>query len=290
MRVRFGSRTPSYLSTGETTYIYVDIVNDANHPTFFNEEFYYSTDRRTWERLGSHTDLVDAGRTYTNLTTIRFTMPGASEVTLGLLWTARRVRPDGTIGEEVARGEAYHTIRNTRPTEGAPPEERAPQGCTKEEFRNSMVNTYRDRAVGWYDPYSPILDVTDTVRQVRENVEEARLTIFGSNLNAIRIEGPYDSLPPALTTEEIVSNWERGRERERQYCTRNRKYYWVEYPCRLDVRYREEAPPEERAPPEEEAPPEEAPTPFEWLLLLLLRLLFPFLPMQQGCSSCRKRM
>ena len=145
--------------------------------------------------------------------------------------------------------------------------------CTKEEFRNGMIKNYKDKAVSWYDPYSPILDVTNTVKAVKENVKSARLTIFGSNLEAIRVEGPYDSLPPALTAEQVVANWERGEEWERQYCPKNGKYYWVIYPCRLDVEY-EEVP---VAPPEEEKP---APSPFEWLWELL-RMLFPFLPAPQ---------
>ena len=147
--------------------------------------------------------------------------------------------------------------------------------CTKEEFRNGMVKNYKDKAVGWYDPYSPILDVTNTVKAVKENVKSARLIIFGSNLEAIRVEGPYDSLPPALTAEQVVANWERGEEWERQYCPKNGKYYWVIYPCRLDVEY-EEVP---VAPPEEEKPAP-VPSPFEWLWELL-RMLFPFLPAPQ---------
>ena len=96
----------------------------------------------------------------------------------------------------------------------ASPEE---EKCTKEEFRNSMVSTYRDKAIGWYNSYSPILNVTSTVRQIYPDVTKATLTIYGSNLSAIRVEGPYSYMPPALTTEIIVSNWERGEEWERQY-------------------------------------------------------------------------
>jgi len=145
-----------------------------------------------------------------------------------------------------------------------------PKGCTKEEFRNGMVNTYRDKAIGWKNEYSPILDVIDMVRQVKPNVIEAKLTIYGDNLNAIRVEGPYDSKPEALTTEEIVSNWEKGEEWERQYCSRNGKWYWVIYPCKLDAKYIEISPPVKEHPP----------TPFE-RLLQLLRILFPFLPLQR---------
>jgi len=141
--------------------------------------------------------------------------------------------------------------------------------CTKEEFRNGVVSGAKKdpRVVGWYDPYSPILDVTNTVKAVKANVKSARLTIFGSNLDAIRVEGPYDSLPPALSADQVVANWEKGEEWERQRCPKNDKYYWVIYPCRLDVEY-------EVAPPEEERP---APSP--WLQMWqLLRGLFPFLP------------
>ena len=138
--------------------------------------------------------------------------------------------------------------------------------CTKEEFRNGMVSTFSqsERLVGWYDPYSPILNVTDIVATVRKNVKSARLTIFGSNLDAIRIQGPYDTRPPTLTTDQIVANWEKGEDWEEQYCSKNNKYYWVIYPCRLDVEYEEEKP---------------KPTPSFWQQIWqLLRELFPFLP------------
>ena len=143
--------------------------------------------------------------------------------------------------------------------------------CTKEEFRNGVVSGAKKdpRVVGWYDPYSPILDVTNTVKAVKANVKSAKLTIFGSNLDAIRLEGPYDSLPPALSADQVVANWEKGEEWERQRCPKNDKYYWVIYPCRLDVEY-------EVAPPEEEKP---TPTPSFWQQMWqLLRGLFPFLP------------
>jgi len=105
--------------------------------------------------------------------------------------------------------------------------------CTKEEFRNSMVNKYKDTAVDWADPYSPILDVTETVKKVYPNVNQALLAIYGNNPNTIQVEGPYDGMPPARPPQEIVALWERGQEWERQKCLRNGKWYWVKYPCRL---------------------------------------------------------
>ena len=250
MRVRFGSRMPSSLGTGETTYIYVDIVNDADHRTRFYIDFYYSTnDGRTWESFAHKEYSLDAGHTYNNLrTTVRFTMPDASEVMLGLLWRARRVDEEGVIREEVASGEDYHRIRNTRPPEEAPPEEtppeevppeEAPQECTKEEFRNSMINAYKDRAIYWIDSYTPILDVTSRVRNVKPYVFKAHLIIKGGDLNKIEVLGPYDSLPTKfpdgreINDYNIVQNWQYGEEWERQRCAKNNKYYWVKYPCIL---------------------------------------------------------
>jgi len=159
-----------------------------------------------------------------------------------------------------------------------------PSACTKEEFRNSMVKAYKNSPylVGWKNEYSPILDVTDTVRQVKgERVEKALLTIYGYT-NRMAVSGPYDSKPSALSPEKIVQNWEEGNEWERQYCSKDGKWYWVRYACKLEVKYREEAPPREEYPPKEEYPPEERypPTPFEQLLQLL-RILFPFLPLQR---------
>ena len=107
--------------------------------------------------------------------------------------------------------------------------------CTKEEFRNGMVNIYRSTAVDWADQYSPILDVTDTVRQVYPSVSKAYLAIYGNNLNTIQLKGPYDSKPPTRPPEEIVALWQQGQEWERQYCQRNGKYYWVKYPCKLVI-------------------------------------------------------
>jgi len=62
-----------------------------------------------------------------------------------------------------------------------------------------------------------------------------------------------------------VANWEKGEEWERQYCPKNGKYYWVVYPCKLEVEYEEV--------------PKPTPAPSFWQQIWqLLRGLIPFLP------------
>jgi len=109
--------------------------------------------------------------------------------------------------------------------------------CTKEAFRDSMVNNYKKSKllIGWYDNYSPILDVTETVKKVYPQVTEAKLTIFGKDLSKIGITGPYDTPPPARKVVDIVNGWLMGSEFERMYCSQNGKYYWVTFPCKLET-------------------------------------------------------
>jgi len=111
--------------------------------------------------------------------------------------------------------------------------------CTKEEFRNGMINAYKDRAVFWVDSYTPILDVTSRVTNVKPYIFKAYLIIEGGDTSKIEVHGPYDSLPTKypdgreINDYNIVQNWQYGEEWERQRCPKNGKYYWVKYPCIL---------------------------------------------------------
>lgn len=121
--------------------------------------------------------------------------------------------------------------------------------CTKEAFRDSMVNNYKGKALTWYNQYSPVIDVTNTVRQYLENVTKATLTIYGADLSAIKVIGKYDSSPDKYpngkyadigkygsdAVKNIVENWMRGQEWERMRCSQDGEYYWVVFPCRLEV-------------------------------------------------------
>ena len=102
-----------------------------------------------------------------------------------------------------------------------------------------MINAYKDRAVYWIDSYTPILDVTSRVVNVKPYIFKAHLIIKGGDLNNIEVLGPYDSLPTKfpdgreINDYNIVQNWQYGEEWERQRCPKNDKYYWVKYPCIL---------------------------------------------------------
>jgi len=112
-------------------------------------------------------------------------------------------------------------------------------GCTKEDFRGGMINTYKDRAVFWLDSYTPVLDVTGRVHSVKPFIIKAFLVIRSGDTDKIEVIGPYDSPPTKypdgrdLTDENVVQNWQNGEELERQKCARDNKYYWVKYPCQL---------------------------------------------------------
>ena len=106
--------------------------------------------------------------------------------------------------------------------------------CTKGDFRNGMLNTYKNVAVDWVNSYTPVVDVTQRTKNVYSDVIKAFLAIYGDNLNAIRTQGPYTSLPSPLPDTQIIYNWRvLGEEWERQYCSKNRRYYWVIYPAKF---------------------------------------------------------
>ena len=108
--------------------------------------------------------------------------------------------------------------------------------CTKEEFRNGVVSGARKdpRVVDWVNSYTPVLDVTQKTRNVYSDVIKAFLAIYGDNLNAIRTQGPYTSLPSPLPDSQIIYNWRvLGEEWERQRCPKNNRYYWVIYPAKF---------------------------------------------------------
>jgi len=146
--------------------------------------------------------------------------------------------------------------------------------CTKEEFRNTMVNRYKEskQLIGWYDSYSPILDVTEMVRKVYPEVTRARLTIYGSDLSKIGVIGPYDTEPPEREAVDIVNGWLMETEYQRIRCSRNGKYYWVSFPCKLETEG--ETPPTPTTPPTPPAPPEKGIPWYVWLLLLMLGAAF----------------
>ena len=133
--------------------------------------------------------------------------------------------------------------------------------CTKDDFINGMVHAAEKNPnlVGWEGKKNPKIDVTGIVKRVIPNVKKAILTIYGSKKDEIQIRGPYDKMPEKLDDESIVLNWRIGQEWERQYCPKNKKYYWVIYPAKLDIET-EEQPPEPTPPqPPEPQPPEPVP-------------------------------
>ena len=109
-------------------------------------------------------------------------------------------------------------------------------GCSVEVLVNGMVNTYKNspRLVGWANATGPILDVTDIVRQVMADVQQAYLTIYG---DPSKVRVIYKSLerPPDNTTDQIVQNWLNGIEIERQKCEADGLHYLVMYPAKLTV-------------------------------------------------------
>ncbi len=116
-------------------------------------------------------------------------------------------------------------------------EEQSPTSCTKDDFIGGMINAAKKHEgfITMVDPYSPKLDVLDTVRKVIPDATRATLTIWGSKKDKIQIKGPYDTQPPALSPEQIVDNWRNGQEWERQRCEKDGKWYWVIYPATLDL-------------------------------------------------------
>ena len=106
--------------------------------------------------------------------------------------------------------------------------------CTKGDYRNGMLSAYKNVAVDWINSYTPVVDVTQKTKNVYSDVIKAFVAIYGDNLNAIRTQGPYTSLPSPLPDPQIVYNWRvLGEEWERQRCSRNNRYYWVIFPAKF---------------------------------------------------------
>ena len=121
--------------------------------------------------------------------------------------------------------------------------------CPISQFRDSMVNNYRNIAIGWENQYSPILDVTSKVALFYSNVKRATLTIYGDDLTKIQVIGGYNYTPTHYpdgrcadvnvcgdeAVRNAIENWSKGQEWERQYCPLDGLTYWVVYPCKLNI-------------------------------------------------------
>lgn len=121
--------------------------------------------------------------------------------------------------------------------------------CPVLQFRDSMVNNYKNIAIDWANSYSPVLDVTSKVALFYSNVKQAKLTIYGDDITKIQVIGGYNYTPlfypdgrcayPSICGDEAVrnaiENWQKGEEWERQYCPLDRLTYWVVYPCKLEI-------------------------------------------------------
>jgi len=121
--------------------------------------------------------------------------------------------------------------------------------CLVQQFRDSMVNNYKNIAIGWANDYSPVLDVTSKIALFYSNVKQAKLTIYGDDITKIRVIGGYNYTPlfypdgrcadPSICGDEAVrnsiENWQKGEEWERQYCSLDGLTYWVVYPCKLEI-------------------------------------------------------
>jgi len=122
-------------------------------------------------------------------------------------------------------------------------------GCDAKIFRDGMVNNYSKTAISWANQYSPVLDVTETVRAVCPKVTKATLTIYGDDLARIKIVKAGSTKPTTYPDGRpadvgvygdrarwnILHNWLAGVEFERQYCQEDGEWYWVIYPCKLEV-------------------------------------------------------
>jgi len=108
--------------------------------------------------------------------------------------------------------------------------------CSVETLISGMVNTYKNspRLVRWANQTSPIIDVTDIVKQVNPDVMGAHLTIYGDP-SKVRVIYKSPSKPPDHTVDQIVQNWMNGVELERQYCQSDGLWYLVQYPAKLTV-------------------------------------------------------
>jgi len=237
MYVRFGYKMPDYLAPGESTPIYLDMANDADYKVRFYVDFYYSTDRgATWNKFAHDEYLLDAGKAYTNLqTTVDFTMPDASEAILNLTWKARKINPDGTIGEVVASGDDYHTIERSTGGGGVDIESALMQELKKWYKKNVTVP-------GVTGSYDWSFDVTNTVIEsgLIENVDKAYL--YGwYEIRSYSYAGK--ERPPDRPPQEIVSGWLNGIElallristADYNIPEEYAGHYWVTVPCKLVV-------------------------------------------------------
>ena len=107
--------------------------------------------------------------------------------------------------------------------------------CTKEDFRTSYLNYTKKVAVELKDQYTPVLDVTKTVKQVIPKTTKATLEIHTKDLTKIKISAPYDNKPPEAEPKKIIEHWQNGREWVRMYCKKDKKWYHVILPCKLTI-------------------------------------------------------
>lgn len=107
--------------------------------------------------------------------------------------------------------------------------------CTKEDHRTSYLNYTKKEAVELKDQYTPVLDVTKTVKQVIPETTKATLEIHTKDLTKIKISAPYDNKPPAFEPKEIIEHWQNGEEWVRMYCEKDKKWYYVIFPCKLTI-------------------------------------------------------
>ncbi len=107
--------------------------------------------------------------------------------------------------------------------------------CTKEDFRTTYLNYTKKVAVELKDQYTPVLDVTKTVKQVIPETTKATLEIHTKDLTKIKISVPYDNKPPAFEPKEIIEHWQNGEEWVRTYCKNDKKWYYVIFPCKLTI-------------------------------------------------------
>ena len=110
-------------------------------------------------------------------------------------------------------------------------------GCTILDFIGGMVNNYKKNpnTVGWINQFTPVVNVTSTVAQVKQGVNEAYLVIHGDKPERVLVYGPYDEEPQPIPVEARINNWLKGQEWERQKCQSDGKHYWVVYPAELYI-------------------------------------------------------
>ena len=118
--------------------------------------------------------------------------------------------------------------------------------CDAKTFRDSIVAGSKKTAIDWANEYSPVIDVTNTVKKVCPKVTRALLTIYGDDLSKIKVI-KVGTVTPVLYPDgrpadisvygekaiwNILHNWLAGYEFERQTC--EGVSYWVIYPCKLE--------------------------------------------------------